>query len=116
MITVQQLKRQYSEVEHSNHDTTSRSKQITKTENYMEKNVKTIILSEQHENHTTSFEIQVKKSPVTILNDWSRHVNKFRRESNTCKVTYMLVNIGGYAHKPVFTYRCQIYDITGIYK
>lgn len=113
MMAVQQNKLQYSEINLLNHYTIFKSKQITKIEDYMK--TTSVKLSED-EYHTSSFEIQKVKSPITILNDWSRLVNKFRREDKTFKVIYMFLNISGYAHKPVFTYRCQVYDITGIYK
>lgn len=114
MIAIQPHKQQYSEVESLNHNIILKAKQMTKIKD----NVKTTSIkpSEQHECHTSSFEIQEEKSPVTILNDWSRRVNKFKKGDNKLEVKYMFVNIAGHAHQPVFTYRCQVYDITGIYK
>lgn len=105
---------QSSEIKHLNHDIILESKQITKMEDCME--TTTVKLSGQ-EHNTNPVEIKKVKSPTTILNDWSGRVNKFRKEGDRkCKVTYVLINISGQAHRPVFTYASQVYKITGIYK
>lgn len=53
-----------------------------------------------------------QKSPITLLNELS-----FRDESGKIKriaVSYILMAITGLPHRPIYTYMCQINNITGI--
>lgn len=54
-------------------------------------------------------DFQKKKTPMTILNEWSMCFGEKK------SVSYILVAIAGSAHKPIYTYVCQADDITGTY-
>lgn len=71
----------------------------------------TSVCNNECENRTVTLEVQQKKTPITLLNEWAM------REGNSCEnkkfVLYELVAITGSGHRPIFTYKCQANDKTG---
>ncbi|XP_050526542.1 RISC-loading complex subunit tarbp2-like isoform X2 [Daktulosphaira vitifoliae] len=55
------------------------------------------------ENNTIS-EKQKKKTPISLLNEWTMHCNGVNNKKKT--VSYTLIAVKGHAHKPIFTYLC----------
>lgn len=66
----------------------------------------------EYAKHTKTVETQQKKTPISVLNEWAMR----NQGSNNKKsiVSYTLVAVTGLAHRPIFTYACQVHNKTGI--
>lgn len=52
-------------------------------------------------------ETQLNKTPISLLNEWAM------RGKKKYVVSYSLIAINGNMNKPIFTYVCQVNDMTG---
>lgn len=56
--------------------------------------------------HANDDEMQKTKTPVTLLNEWAMRKGNGKPEKMV--VTYKLVALDGYSHKPSFTFMCLV--------
>lgn len=90
--------------------TTSKNQNYKKDLNDLLGNIK--VDNEGHQIMTVT--TQSKKTPVTILNDWSMRGNG--TDNKRIAVSYELTSIEGNTHKPKFIYMCRVLKNIGRYK
>lgn len=55
-----------------------------------------------------------QKSPVSLLNELSHRDHESGKKKRII-VSYMLMDITGQSHRPIYTYMCRVNDKTGRY-
>ncbi|XP_026820424.1 uncharacterized protein LOC113559025 isoform X2 [Rhopalosiphum maidis] len=65
----------------------------------------------EHESKTMIAKTQKNKTAISLLNEWAMRGDGTHR---TFDVSYVLMAITGHAHKPIFTYMCQIDNIKAL--
>jgi len=63
----------------------------------------------EHESKTMIAKTQKNKTAISLLNEWAMRGDG----TKPFVVSYALMAITGHAHKPIFTYMCQIDNIKG---
>ncbi|VVC27127.1 Hypothetical protein CINCED_3A003642 [Cinara cedri] len=83
----------------------SKSMEISAKRNYFFEN-KDNNLSDHMNQHTNNTKKQQKKTPISVLNEWAmRGTNGVQKK---IVVSYVPLAISGFAHKPIFTFMCQV--------
>lgn len=68
-------------------------------------------LSDHMNQHTNNIKTQQKKTPISVLNEWAmRGTNGVPKK---IVVSYIPLAISGFAHKPIFTFMCQVLNKKG---